>query len=213
MKHEIKTRACVLVVCIGLMLTVSPSGGIQDVEELSVFDDLAAVFYYGGGRTRFHTWLNNEDSRFEYSTSRGWFSTDKGGYEADKLVEFVAGDWNGDGLDDLAGFYDYGGGVTRLHVWLCDGYRFNYQKSQGWWESDRGYDANKLVGVAAGDFDGDGFDDIAGFYDYGNDETRIHIWLSNGLDGFRYQYSKGWWASKGYPADGIVHVVAGEFRR
>jgi len=192
----------------------SPSSDQQEFtteEEIQVFDDIAAIYYYGHGDTRIHTWINQDGRGFKYSGSNGWFSTKKGGYEGTKLLKSVAGDWNGDTYTDIAGFYDYGQGVTRIHVWLNkNGQRFNYQHSAGWWESNRGYDAKRIVNVVAGDFNSDGLDDIAAFYDYGNSETRIHIWLSNGSK-FNYQGSRGWWSAKGYPAQNIVNILAGEF--
>jgi len=181
-------------------------------EGVQVFEDIASIFYYGNGDTRIHTWINTGNNAFQYSGSNGWFSTKKGGYEGTKLLHSVAGDWNADGYTDIAGFYDYGQGVTRIHVWLNNGgTRFNYQRSAGWWESTRGYDAKNIVNANAGDYNGDGYDDIAAFYDYGNDEIRIHVWLSNGSSKFNYEGSRGWWAVKGYPAKNIVNTLSGEF--
>ncbi len=183
-----------------------------DDNQVQVFEDIAAIFYYGNGDTRIHTWINTGNKSFNYSGSNGWFSTKKGGYEGNKLLHSVSGDWNADGYTDIAGFYDYGQGVTRIHVWLNNGgTSFNYQKSAGWWESSRGYDAKNIVSISAGDYNGDGYDDIAAFYDYGNDEVRIHVWLSNGSSQFNYEGSKGWWAVKGYPAKNIVNTLSGEF--
>ncbi len=182
----------------------------EEVEQ--VFSDIAAVYYYGNGDTRIHTWINTGQNGFKYSGSNGWFSTKKGGYEGNKLLRSVAGDWNGDGFTDLAGFYDYGNGITRIHVWLNDGgTKFNYQKSAGWWESTRGYDASRITSVVSGDYNSDGNDDIATFYDYGNNETRIHVWLSDGASAFKYQGSRGWWAAKGYSSKNIVNALGGEF--
>ncbi len=184
----------------------------ETVEETPVYDDIATIYYYGHGDTRIHTWLNTGNNSFTYSGSNGWFSTKKGGYEGNKLLHSVSGDWNGDGYSDIAGFYDYGQGVTRIHVWLNEGgTTFNYQTSKGWWDSARGYEAKNIVSAIAGDYDGDGNDDIAAFYDYGNGEIRIHVWLSNGLDEFNYESSRGWWATKGYPATGIINSVSGDF--
>ena len=183
-----------------------------DYEDVQVFEDIASIFYYGNGDTRIHTWINTGNNSFKYSGSNGWFSTKKGGYEGTKLLHSVSGDWNADGYTDIAGFYDYGQGVTRIHVWLNNGgTRFNYQRSAGWWESTRGYDAKNIVNASAGDYNGDGYDDIAAFYDYGNDETRIHVWLSNGSSKFNYEGSRGWWAVKGYPSKNIVNTLSGEF--
>lgn len=208
MKHVI----ILIVAVLGFGVFLIPENNNAQDNEDSAYEDIAAIFYYGNGDTRIHTWVNNEDNSFKYSGSNGWFSTKKGGYEGNKLVQTVSGDWNGDGFSDIAGFYDYGNGITRIHVWLNTGRnRLDYQSSVGWWESTKGYDAKAIVQLVAGDFNGDKSDDIAAFYDYGNDETRIHVWLSDGQKAFKYESSRGWWAAKGYPAKNIISSVAGEF--
>src|SRR3989344_1403050 len=52
--------------------------------------------------------------------------------------------------------------------------------------------------------------DIATIYDYGDCETRIHAFLSQG-NKFSYQGPSGWWASTGYCAYRIKHAVSGDF--
>jgi len=67
------------------------------------------------------------------------------------------------------------------------------------------------AGVVSGNFNSDGHEDIAAFYDYGNNETRIHVWLSNGESAFKYEGSRGWWTARRYPAKNIVNTLCGEF--
>lgn len=133
------------------------------------------------------------------------------GYNADKVTgRVVSGDFDRDGIwDDIAMFYDYGGGQTRIHVLKGTGSSFQYQGSSGWW-STYGYTAGKVTDrVVAGDFDRDGKeDDIAAFYDYGGGQTRIHVWTSNGSS-FSYSGANGWWSTYGYTASKISgRVVA-----
>ena len=205
-----KLTALFLVICASVLyIFTSP---FNNLAQDPVYEDIASIFYYGNGDTRIHTWVNNGDNSLKYSGSNGWFSTKKGGYEGNKLVHTVSGDWNGDAFTDIAGFYDYGNGITRIHVQLnTQRNRLDYQASAGWWESTKGYDTKAINQLVAGNFNADGNDDIAAFYDYGSDETRIHVWLSDGNKQFRYEGSKGWWAAKGYPAKNIVGSMAGEF--
>ena len=49
-----------------------------------------------------------------------------------------------------------------------------------------------MAGDFNGDFNGNKKADIAGFYDYGNAQTRAHVWLSTG-NGLAYQTDNGWW--------------------
>ncbi len=61
---------------------------------------------------------------------------------------------------------------------------FNYVGA-GWWKSS-GYDSQRVKGrLVSGDFDGNGKDDMAVFYYYGNSQTRIHVFLS---DGSKFNY-------------------------
>jgi YD repeat-containing protein len=125
----------------------------------------------------------------------------------------VSGDYNGDGKDDIAAFYEYGSFETGVSVWLSNGNSFVYQGDNGWWRSD-GYSASRVTyRIVSTDFNDDGKDDIAAFYDYGNNTTRIHVWISSGTE-FQYQWSNGWWSSNigAYTASSITgRVVAGDY--
>ena len=81
--------------------------------------------------------------------------------------------------------YDYGNSNIMLHVFLSNSSTaFSLQH----WFSASWYDANMLTGrMAAGDFNGDGHDDIAGMYDYGNSNIMIHAFISNGPTPFELQ--------------------------
>ena len=160
------------------------------------WDDIAAFYDYGNGETRIHTFRSN-GSTFSYSSSVGWWNST--GYSADKITHrVVSGDFDHDGkVDDIAAFYDYGNGETRIHVWLSDQTSFHYQSSYGWWNAN-GYTANKVTGRVISlnmDRDGNNYDDIAVFYDYGPGDYKLHVFESNGSS---FEYSKGpagWWSA------------------
>ncbi|MFX0549391.1 NlpC/P60 family protein [Hathewaya histolytica] len=158
--------------------------------------------------------LADSSEGFNYNKgSDGWWGVSQG-YDANKTSgRVVNGDFDGDGKDDVATFYDYDGG-TRIHVWSSSGNNFNYSNgADGWWRVDGGYDAKKIASrVVSGDFNGDGKDDIAAFYDY-DGATKIHVWTSSGN---KFNYSNGangWWGvSGGYDANKITgRVVSGDF--
>lgn len=175
-------------------------------------DDIAAFYDYGNNVTKIHVWKKSDDSNaFIYSASNGWWSSTS--YNASKITgRVVSGDFDRDGYkDDIAAFYDYGNGETRIHVWKSTGSSFVYQYSTGWWSSPA-YTATRITNrVISGDFDRDGKeDDIAAFYDYGNGVSKIHVWKSTGSS-FSYQH---WWSNDHYNANNITgRVVSGDFNR
>ena len=172
-------------------------------------DDTAVLYSYGPTSATWHVWLSNGDS-FDYLSNLGWWSS--AGYAPGKATgRVVAGDYNGDGRDDAAILYDYGPTTATWHVWLSDGDSFEYQSNLGWWTS-AGYAPAKATGrVVAGDYNGDGRDDVAILYDYGPTSATWHVWLSDG-DSFEYQSNLGWWTSTQYaPASATGRVVAGDF--
>lgn len=180
--------------------------------------DIAAFYDHGNGNTNLHVWKST-GSNFAYQWSAGWWGVSNGGYDVTKITgRVVPGDFNGDGKTDIAAFYDYGSGNTNLHVWLSTGTGFTYSNgSAGWWGvSNGGYDATKITGrVVSGDYNGDGKTDIAAFYDNGNGNTNLHVWISTGSS-FTYQWSTGWWgvSNGGYDVNKITgRVVSGDFNR
>ena len=177
-------------------------------------DDTATMYDYGSSTTTIHVWLSNGSS-LAYQGNAGWW-TSSGGYSVAQIVgRYVSGDFNGDGKDDVAVFYDYGGsGAARIHVWLSTGSSFTYQGDLGWWNVASGY-SPVYVGdrMTVGDFDRNGKDDVAVMYDYGLNNTRIHVFLSTG-SGFTYSGPSGWWASApyGYAVSAVgARFEAGDF--
>ena len=174
-------------------------------------DDIAALYNYGIDESRIHV-FKSTGGNFSYQTPNGWWKSN--GYDSQRVKgRSVSGDFNGDGKDDIAAFYDYGNGETRIHVFLSDGSKFNYQGPAGWWSPNGYYDANMITNrVVSGDFNGDGKDDIAAFYDYGNSKTRVHIFLSDGSK-FIYPDSYGWWSPDEYYDANMItdRVASGDF--
>ncbi|NJC74240.1 hypothetical protein HC031_31675 [Planosporangium thailandense] len=89
----------------------------------------------------------------------------------------AAGDFNGDGLDDVALFYDYGVGYVSL-------WTMNARKGGGFdppvarWYAPLWGTGTRFI--SAGDFNGDGKADIALFYDYGGGSVRVFTLSANG---------------------------------
>ncbi|MGD1848893.1 MAG: T9SS type A sorting domain-containing protein [Salibacteraceae bacterium] len=159
------------------------------------------------------SWGNKCFAYDEYSVDPLWLN-----YSASNITyRTVSGDWNGNGMTDMAAFHYIPGVGSRLHAWTTDEDRFIYRGGNGWLPDYMlGYDAGRLTGrMFSGDFNGDGRDDVGGFYDNGNGESRLHVFLSNGTHGFTHQGQLGWSSAligSGYDASKYQHrVVSGDF--
>lgn len=178
-----------------------------DFDRDGKLDDIAMFFDYGNSQTRIHMLLGNGTS-FIYPGSSGfWNST---GYDCLKITDrVVSGDFDQDGyIDDIAAFYEYGTAHSSIHVWLSTGISFSYQYSGGWWNTF-GYEASRITGrVVSLNLDKGivKHDDIVVFYDYGNNQTRMHAFRSNGSS-FTYSGSSGIWMANGYDASKITNKV------
>lgn len=179
--------------------------------------DIATFYDYGNCSTTIHTFMST-GGLFNYQGDAGWWSSSPGGYCLSSIPQTVSGDFNGDGNTDIAAFYDYGGGQTRIHVFLDDpaNRRFNYQGDAGWWIGT----AFSVAGIKyalAGDFNGDHKDDIAVLYDQGGGHLTIFTFLSNGSSFTPYtwlDFPSGYWlssthgaAAEDYNGDGLADIA------
>lgn len=142
-------------------------------------DDIALLYDNKNGKARIHVLLS-KGKGFEPRNS--WFvQATEGMYNANRTTGRVtSGDFNGDGLDDVSAMYDNGDGKMKIHMFLSTGNSFNIEY---WYEDMAGgnFYASGVTGrYEAGDFNGDGKDDIAAMYGYADGRTRVHVWLSNG---------------------------------
>ncbi|MFE2866602.1 FG-GAP-like repeat-containing protein [Embleya sp. NPDC059259] len=89
----------------------------------------------------------------------------------------LSGDFNGDGRADLLTVYNYGNDTSAFHTLIArpgGGYNapFNaWTAHVGWMR----YESTKWV---TGDFNGDGRDDVAGLYGYGDGSNRLFTFLA-----------------------------------
>ncbi|WP_175408638.1 FG-GAP-like repeat-containing protein [Streptomyces sp. TRM64462] len=129
-------------------------------------------------------------------------------------AQAVSGDFNGDGKADFAGFYDNGtspDGKNRssLYTWLSNGTGF--QAPRKVWASGAFTWAKSKV--TAGDYNGDGRDDISVFYDGGTSAdnkniSTVYTWYSTGTG---FASPKITWTTPGGFTWGASKVVSGDF--
>ncbi|MFV2022882.1 FG-GAP-like repeat-containing protein, partial [Micromonospora sp. LOL_023] len=101
---------------------------------------------------------------------------------------------NGDGLDDVVAFYDYGNSETRLWVFIANNSGGLNPPTVAWYSGGPGTWDLTRTRLVGGDFNGDGRDDIGAFYDYGNNETRLWAFTANNSGSFNnptMQYNSG----------------------
>jgi hypothetical protein len=128
-------------------------------------DDLANVFQ-NGRRADIDVYVSNNGS----FTNQRW-ATQQGGFWNNQ--KWLVGDFNGDGLDDLAKVFN-DGNQASIDVHLSNGSNFKI----GRWATRQGGFANNQKWLV-GDFNGDGRDDFANVFNDAN-QASINVYLSNG---------------------------------
>ncbi|MFF4168787.1 FG-GAP-like repeat-containing protein [Streptomyces sp. NPDC001744] len=131
--------------------------------------DMAAWYDYAGGDDGMRAFLAGADGGFA-APNRAWQSP-AGNFWAEHMKR-VTGDFNGDGKGDVAAFYGYDDGRVSLLTWLGTGdgtfaaHFASWAVAPGNWTFD-------AITAEAGDFNGDGRDDIAAWYDYADGHDAL----------------------------------------
>lgn len=158
----------------------------------------------GDGIFRINSWdVNN------FSNSKDLWVQSRDAYNPEKVKDrVVAGDFDGNGKDEIAAFYDYGNARTEIHRYYEESGEF---KAPSAWDSRAGnFNASSINGkVVAGDFNGDGKDEIVALYDYLNSTVKMYQ-FSLQSDGQTFK-DNAVWNSAGFVGANVVAMVAGDF--
>ena len=140
-------------------------------------DDIAIVMTDGGNLTHIETFLYNGSSFVKNMSSSS--------PSFDALLikgRIVSGDFDNDGkIDDIATLYDYSSTSCKAWIFKSNNAAIPMFTAASYWTSNS-CNANQMTNkIASGDFDKDGYlDDIAVYYDYGNNLTKMWTFKSTG---------------------------------
>ncbi|WP_327278452.1 FG-GAP-like repeat-containing protein (plasmid) [Streptomyces sp. NBC_01224] len=127
--------------------------------------------------------------------------------------KLTSGDFDGDGKDDLAVFYDGGssdtGAVSSLYTFTSTGTGFKAPRKT--WTTPGGFTWDRSK-VTSGDYNGDGKDDVAVFYDGGSSDTgnisSLYTFTSNGTD---FNNPRKTWTTPGGFTWSAGQVTSGDY--
>ncbi|MEV7883291.1 FG-GAP-like repeat-containing protein [Streptomyces sp. NPDC002817] len=168
-------------------------------------DDIAAWYDYAAGHDRLFTFKSTAAGGFNDPTAS--LTIAAGGWTAANAKP-VTGDFDGDGRDDLGVFYNYDSGLARIFTFLAtaDG---GFNSAVKGWEAATWGDRDRTT-VHSGDFDGDGRDDLAAWYEYSDDTDGVHTWLSD-TDGLLSTHKASARLAAGKVVRGSMKIAAGDF--
>ncbi|MET8102634.1 FG-GAP-like repeat-containing protein [Streptomyces sp. NPDC005236] len=168
--------------------------------------DMADWYDYGDGHDSLHTFLTNPEGTFQ-APKTAW-TTPAGNWSWDH-VKATTGDYNGDGVADVAAAYGYADGSVALYTWLGnpDGSFRTPFKS---WNVAAGSWSFANMTLNSGDFNGDGRDDVSVWYDYSDGHDTLWTFTAAANGGFNAPFN-GWTTPAGNWTHSSGKTVTGDF--
>ncbi|MER6999655.1 VCBS repeat-containing protein [Streptomyces sp. NPDC000410] len=167
--------------------------------------DVAVMYYYDDYSHKLWTYLGQSNGTYSAPFS-SWASTGNR-WGAINRSTLQAGDFNGDGRDDIAAWYDYADGTDTLFTFTAD-VRGGFNKPFSSWTSTGTWTRN-LSKITTGDFNGDGRDDVGVLYDYAAGAVKLWTFQAQPTGGFAHPIVA--WTHDAWGDWNRTHVHAGDF--
>ncbi|MGW1998185.1 FG-GAP-like repeat-containing protein [Embleya sp. NPDC001921] len=139
--------------------------------------DVLTVYDHGQATTAFFVSPGNPDGTIG-APRQAWVSV--AGYFDTTRVKYTIGDFDGDGRDDIAALHVWTDGSTSLFKFMARPDGAFADPVPGYVTPAGNWDWNRAM-VMAGDYNGDGKDDVAMVYaqvpDPANGTTSVHTWV------------------------------------
>ncbi|MEV4433293.1 FG-GAP-like repeat-containing protein [Streptomyces sp. NPDC049585] len=172
-------------------------------------DDIAVWYNAADGSDRL--WTFTADVRGGFNEPFGSYAAPDGQWDVANM-KFVTGDFNGDGRDDISVLYGYADGTMKMHTFAAapgggflnpvTSWSAGYD-TWGFWENYR---------LHAGDFNGDGKDDIAYWYAYPDGRGALHTMLNRGTSSVAFaEPVKSSQSPAGQFVAKRMHIVIGDY--
>ncbi|MFF5443569.1 FG-GAP-like repeat-containing protein [Streptomyces sp. NPDC012888] len=174
-------------------------------------DDLMAWYSYWDGRDTLFTFTSNVSGGF----NAPFPSHQEGatGWDVNRS-KFITGDFNGDGREDLSALYGYGNGDLKALTFLAlpNGGFANHFSS--WAGTATGWGDWNRTHPHAGDFNGDGLDDMMLWYDYADGHDAMFLAAADPLNRtgkFATSTTLAWQSAIGNWSYGQMKIVPGDY--